>query len=470
MKIFPRKCIVISLITLLIVSACASSPLPPPVPTQSVTPTSSPYPTPIPAAVLLGDYALLSPEAMRSDLDELFHMIETTHPNPYAKRSKSEVDLDRQHIYDELSEPMTVIDFYRKVAPVVNSLRDSHTTVSLPDGPTLPILQQELFFPFDLQLENDHAYIVSNYSDHAEVKLGTELLEVNGIPVSIVREETNRYFPPGRYLNWPQFWLLFGSFTEFQVKLLLPDTTEPIILGISGITYDALRQTEAPTLLSYPAEALTYTRYPNESIGLLSINNFTDINQLVEPAFVEVKRDNIQHLIIDIRSNFGGTSEQVHTVMNYLTDQPYRFCSQIYTAAVGGNLLAGPRREDCDFREPFNTRYRFQRKLYLLIGPDTYSNGIGFANILQDHNLATLIGEETDDSASSCGDITIPGLSLLRTGLTYYISRTCYVRPNGMLDERGVIPDMIVKTTVRDRVTGKDPVLEYTLDMIRQGE
>lgn len=193
MRIFPRKSIVIFLITLLIVSACTGSPLPPPVLTQSVTPTRSPYPTltPIPAPVLLGDYELLSPEAMRSDLNELFHMVETTHPNPYAKRSKSEVDLDRQHIYDELSEPMTVIDFYRKVAPVVNSLGDSHTSVSLPDGPTLPILQQELFFPFDLQLENDHAYIVSNYSDHAEVKLGTELLEVNGIPVSIIREETN---------------------------------------------------------------------------------------------------------------------------------------------------------------------------------------------------------------------------------------------------------------------------------------
>lgn len=472
MKIFTLKSTLISLTTLLIVSACTGSPLTPPVSTQSAAPSSSPHPTstPIPTPVLLGNYELLSPEDMRYDLDELFHTIESSHPNPYAKRSKTEVDVDRQHIYDELSEPMTVIDFYRKVAPVVNSLGDSHTSVSLPDDPTSPILQQELFFPFDLQIENNHAYIVSNYSDHAEVKLGTEVLEMNGIPVSIIREETYRYFPPGRYLNWPQFWLLFGSFAEFRVKLLLPDTTEPITLGISGITYDVLRQTEAPTLHSYPAEALTYTRYSNESIGLLSINNFSDIFQLVEPAFIEIQRDNIQHLIIDIRSNLGGTYEQVDTVMKHLTDQPYRFCSQTLGAAIGGSLTADPRKEDCDFRKPFNTRYPFQGKLYLLIGADTYSNGIGFATILQDHNLATLIGEETDDSASGCGDITIPGLSLPRTDLTYYISRTCYVRPNGVLNDRGVIPDVIVETTIQDRLTGKDPVLEYTLDLIRNAE
>jgi C-terminal processing protease CtpA/Prc len=133
-------------------------------------------------------------------------------------------------------------------------------------------------------------------------------------------------------------------------------------------------------------------------------------------------------------------------------------------------LSAGPRKQNCDFRKPFNTRYPFRGKLYLLIGPDTYSSGIGFATVLQDHGLATLIGEKTDDTASGCGGITIPGLSLPRTGLIYYLSTICFIRPSGEYNDQGVIPDVIVETTIQDRLAGQDPVLQSTLEMIRNSE
>jgi C-terminal processing protease CtpA/Prc len=200
---------------------------------------------------------------------------------------------------------------------------------------------------------------------------------------------------------------------------------------------------------------------------LLSIHNFDDITPLLEPAFIEIQKDQIQHLIIDIRNNNGGQTEQVHMLMNYLTDQPYQYCSQTYTAAPGGDLSAGPRKTDCDFRKPFITRHLFRGKIYLLIGPDTYSNGIAFAAILQDHHLATLIGEETDDTAFLCGIRIRSGLSLSKTGLTYTLPTSCDARPSGVIDGRGVVPEILVKTTIQDQLAGKDPVLDYTLEMIR---
>jgi hypothetical protein len=50
------------------------------------------------------------------------------------------------------------------------------------------------------------------------------------------------------------------------------------------------------------------------------------------------------------------------------------------------------------------------------------------------------------------------------------VSSKCLIRPNGIVDGRGVIPDMIVKTTINDMIIGKDPVLDYTLKLIRDGE
>ena len=71
-----------------------------PLPTIAV-PTAAAAPTPtavvLPEPILLGDYPLLTPEEMRADLDELFHRLETAHPNSYAHRPKLGPDVYPGH-------------------------------------------------------------------------------------------------------------------------------------------------------------------------------------------------------------------------------------------------------------------------------------------------------------------------------------------------------------------------------------
>ncbi|MBK8986214.1 MAG: hypothetical protein IPM39_09055 [Chloroflexi bacterium] len=112
---------------------------------------------------------------------------------------------------------------------------------------------------------------------------------------------------------------------------------------------------------------------------------------------------------------------------------------------------------------------RYRGQLYVLIGPDTFSGAITLATALQDSGRAQLIGEETLDTASYCANVPTEMLPLPRTGLPYQSSRMCLVRPNGRLSDEGVMPDIIVPTTLADQIAGRDPVLSHTLDMIRRG-
>jgi hypothetical protein len=79
--------------------------------------------------------------------DELFHRLETTHPNPYATRPKAEVDRERQRLSEALARPLTMVDFYKAVAPLVNSLGDRHTYIALPLKPTASSLKMNASFP-----------------------------------------------------------------------------------------------------------------------------------------------------------------------------------------------------------------------------------------------------------------------------------------------------------------------------------
>ena len=428
------------------------------------TPTLAPTAVPSPTLTLLGDYPLLSPEDMRYDFDELFHRLETTHPNPYAKRPKAEVDLERQRIYDELARPLTMIEFFKKVAPLVYSLGDLHTKVYLPNATFDEIGKSERFFPFSAQIEEGQAYIISNYSGDADIPLGTELLAINDIPITTILDEAKGF--AGHYLSPSQFFLLFGSLPEYQVTLLPPETNTPVTQIVPGMTISETKQQQVVTAYQ-PVESVTYATLPGEPIGVLTVTTFdAGLSPALKSAFTQIQEDGVQHLILDIRANEGGLYMQVQSVLDYLANEPYKQCALKTKAPFGGYGSGEPREMECEVFQPFAVAERYQGKIYLLIGPDTISAAITMATILQDYDLALLIGEETIGSASYCADVP-DMLPLPRTGLLYRISRTCFVRPSGVLDDQPVVPDIIVKTTIADEIAGHDPVMDYTLEMIR---
>lgn len=426
-------------------------------PPPTLTPTPEPEPV---TPIRLGNYELLSPEDMRYDLDELFHQIETVHPNPYTKRPKAEVDLDRQKIYDELDQPTPMIEFFTKVAPLVASLGDQHTQILFPEK-IFPVIEvSELFIPLEVTFDGQRGFVTGNYSGNPDIPLGAEVLSINDTTISTIQ---NEMFPFADYFFPFALWLSYGSIPEHQVEILPLGETTTVFFKIPSATFAAIMQNLET---SEPPDPVVYTKIPDESIGVLDINTFTGIGPLLKKAFVQIQEDGVEHLIIDVRTNPGGSD--IGPTMDYLTDQPYRICSRLYRAPFKGYGSGEPRELECELLQPFDAAERFTGKLYLLIGPDSFSAPIILANILQDYGLATLIGEETPDTASFCASAVDSYLP--RTKLPYRISVECYVRPSGVLDDNPVIPDIIVETTIEDQIAGRDPVLEYTLKMIKKNQ
>ncbi len=437
----------------------------PPTATATAVPTPISPPIPSPEAPLIfGSYEELSPAAMRADLDELFHRLETTHPNLYAQLSPVEAAASRQRLADELSQPMSILSFYEKVAELVSAFGDYHLDVGLPPETEAVLAANELVFPLWVEFQDGQAFVTMNPAEVPGVPVGTELLTINGTAVADIQTRLPHLSANGTSFA-PGLWFLFGSVAEYQVEVKLPGTETAVPLTIPGLPAQELAAASADGAPSAPVD---YTTLPGENIGLLTVANFSDnLAAGLKAAFTQIQADGVENLIIDVRANPGGTGTQVDALMRYLTDRPYRHCAYSYTAPPPG-LAATPTPVDCEERRPFTTRLLFRGHVYLLIGPDSYSNAANFAAILQDYGLAELVGAESPTLAS-CGSVYSPAV-LPRTGLLLVCPTVCFVRPSGVQSDRGVIPDHLVATTLSDRFAGRDPALDYTLDLIRRAD
>jgi Periplasmic protease len=117
-----------------------------------------------------------------------------------------------------------------------------------------------------------------------------------------------------------------------------------------------------------------------------------------------------------------------------------------------------------DLKTPSKNPLRFYGDVYALTSRQTFSSATSFTSAIKDFHLGTIVGEETGGLPSCYGDVI--SFNLPNSGLGCGCSHTYFLRPSGEDTGRGVIPDFEVKPEPEDLVTGRDRVMEFTIELI----
>lgn len=246
-----------------------------------------------------------------------------------------------------------------------------------------------------------------------------------------------------------------------------------------------------------------------------------DFRDVLQHMFDEIHQKHITALVIDLRHNTGGNSLLGRQLMYYLHDVPdtlngytegmkfSRLLQQqypeifeeekhLYEAHYGKDTLILPMYVSDmsaykDVPAPENRLYRrtqffqnitgqdskfamfsmtppnpkFSGKVFLLIGPGTYSAASDFATTMQDNHLATLVGQPISQQPTSFGDNLYFQLPHTKIGGT--VSHRMFYRPDATKDDEPTLyPDIEVWTTIEDLLNGRDPVFDKVLELIEQ--
>jgi len=372
---------------------------------------------------------LISPKELSQDFEFLIKTLDEMNPDLYAFTSRKEFDRQVEKIRNEIENPMSLLDFYLRVSYLVHSIKQGHTQASY----MLSFWRNcdSGMIPLNFRIINNQLFIKDNYSSDTTLIRGTEILSINGIPSAKLIDtlynysirETETFSSLVLEGKFPYYlWMVYQFNISYAIEYILPFEQE-----IETITLNGLGIEEYGNRRYTKKMEREYSFHIDENdIGILKASSFSvKINPyktFVDSVFHVIYEKKINNLIIDIRDNDGGDIVHGYLMLDYLASEPMRFAD----------------------------KPKFKGNLYVLTNGLVFSSALPFAYLIKDYNLGTIVGEETGIVSPAFGE---PLRFKLPNSQISIMNSTCtIIRPSGIVNNRGVIPDYIVEPNILDLI------------------
>lgn len=317
---------------------------------------------------------LIPAEKLQADVSYTQRKLERLHPNLYWYISKKELDRKFDSLKTTITQPMTRLDFYKKISPVVCAVREGHMFVyppvkeytekqydSIKKVGVAPLQQ------FDLEYNSGKLIVVANKSYDKSIKPGTEIVAINGESPLAVINEYNRYYTSDGFnttLKKNFSGTRFSSFYTYKhglqdalrlelrykdslktatIKRRIADTTGTGKKKNKVLTQAEIAQQKADrkalskkkSYNGYDELSKRYNRNlrfmeADSSIAVMKIRGFTKgtPGPFYEESFKKIKEHQSKALILDLRDNGGGRLYEIADLYSYLADTTFVFIDE----------------------------------------------------------------------------------------------------------------------------------------------
>lgn len=409
-------------------------------------------------------------EELQEDFSRVRTAVENKHPMFFANEEEIYERFDRQ--YALLQEGMSELDFYRVLAPALAALDCGHSNVLLSESYESYLQQEGSLLPLKVTVLEQKLYVVESKGT-VRIPAGSQIVSINDRSsremletiYSSVSSDGGIKTRIDRAIQH-QFPFLYHTLIDrggaFEVVYRLPDRTgdpgEIRSTALQGLSFSELRGEKdaiasIDVLIDMEEIRSDYGAEIYDDYALLTVGSFIlkhrDFALFLEEFFLELQEKRIDTLVLDLRGNWGGTPKPAALLLAHLTSRPVRYLSGDAPFYMFNYKRA---------REP--EEHAFTGTVYALVDGSCFSTSAHFVSLLKQHDIATLIGEETGGSAA-CSDAK-RRIVLPNTGLrVYYSTRVFTTAVEGFARGKGIAPDYAVGPTTEDIAQGRDSVAEF---------
>lgn len=322
----------------------------------------------------------LSVEKLKKDVDVTQRRLQKMHPNLYHYISKNELDRKFDSVKNSITSPLTAMEFYKKISPVVSSVRQGHMFVYPPTRKWTKKETTKLakkgsgpLSQFEFEFFDNRLYVVKNKSYDKSIKVGTEVVALNSrSPQSLFSDYQNRFASDGFNTTFKTnfFARRFSQFYTYesgivdsvQYNFKWNDTLKSINIKRQIVDSTALKQQlskqaltaaekekikadklylkKNKSLLGYDPTLKIYNRNlafleKDSSIAVMKIRAFSKgkYKKFYKQAFQRIQNNQSSTLIIDLRNNGGGRLNEIVELYKYLADSTFVFLDESEVAS-----------------------------------------------------------------------------------------------------------------------------------------
>lgn len=440
-------------------------------------------------------------------LHDIVESFEKYHPGYYRYHSAGDWKRYTDSLKPAITDSLTELELYRMLKPLVARIGCLHTDLITAVNYKGYLNRNANLVPLRLHFEQDRAYVIRNYSNNSLVQPGDEVLGINGRPMASVIRTLLAAVPSDGYNQTMKYLALDHMFPTLYRSMI--EITDSFNIEFRHEDKIVQRRLGAGKYANMAGEGfLREFTYPRQlelkiqdSIARLTVHSFANsairkggqqFNEYMDQAFRDLKAKDVPYLILDLRYNTGGSDPNAARMASYFFHRPFRYWDRIEVTPDIAKKTRGiariwyhkpvqqdgvwlwqkaKRARDFDFYEiqqPAPDAYN--GKVFVLINGFCMSSCADLAAILKYNRRAVFIGEETGGGYLGNTSGIMPGINLkpskmvLTLPLQKYINAVDTATGYG----RGTLPDHTISPATRDLIEGKDPQMDFALELIRQ--
>lgn len=469
-------------------------------------------------------YKKYSPAELQEDYTVYRQILEKHHPSLYWYTSKDSMDAYFEYGRKQLNDSLTEPAFRKLLTYVTAKISCGHTTVrpSKAWGRYSDTVRLGKMFPLSMKVWDGTMMVNANLNRRDSIlKRGTVITKINGKTADAVVDtlfdyistdgynRTHKYQSLSNRGNFGSLYtLLFGLSDKYEIEYR--DSIDNFKTAVIPV-YDPAADTagRSGTRAFRPSQQLTKKQQRELRLNAARLLRIDTVNRTAmmdlgtfgkgvglkrffHNSFEALQKNNIGHLIIDVRGNGGGSVTNSTLITRYLSKQKFKLSDSLYAVRRGSlyeKYIANHfwnklfirfftrKKSDRNYHFGYFERHYFKPKkqhhydgkVYIVTGGNSFSATTLFAAALVKQDNVTVVGEETGGGAYGNSAWLIPDVTLPITGIRFrlplfrlVIDKT--VPKNG----RGVQPEVESFPTIDAIKRNADFKVEKVMELIKK--
>lgn len=444
-------------------------------------------------------------------------ILEKKHPSLYWYTPKDSMDIYFGQSYAKIKDSMTEQQFVWKIiAPLIHQIHCGHTSVSMSKAYSKWANRRELpSFPYFLKVWNDTMAVTGQLNKNDSIfKRGTVINSINGknaqslLPVLFNYMSQDGYEENNNFIrissNFPYYHRnVFGLSKVYQIEY--KDSLGKVY-SVALPAYfppkDSTKKNKfTPEVVKIPKqnrmnEYRSFEIDSTKKFAVMKVNTFSAgrLRSFFRKSFKTLRKNNIPHLVLDMRINGGGKVNASTLLTKYISRKPFKVSDSLYavtknlgryTKYIKGNFLNNiellficKKRKDGYFHLTNyenklylpKKRNHYSGKVYVLINGPTFSAACLFANAVKGQSGITLLGENTGGGWYGNNGIMIPEIILPSTGVRVRLPLFRLIQfQHQQIKGTGIVPDVYIGTDYQALKMGYDKKLRWIKEQLIRG-